>query len=199
MLCEAMGQKPGHYESPEWKEFINKSISEILLKSEDVDCSKTTKSKSVNTDTPKVKRARTVDNNQLGKSSKKDDSTSTDKTLLPTSASIERLKSYIVKCGMRKIWKRELADLTEREALRKLQAILHDELGMEGKPSLEKCRKIREQRDFQAEIDAIRESNGQPIANDDDNSGGRSKRRVGAAPKILPQAHLDLSKYGDEE
>lgn len=44
---------------------------------------------------------------------------------------IDRLKSYVAKCGVRKAWKRELDGLTAPEAIRRLEGILR-ELGMDG-------------------------------------------------------------------
>lgn len=46
-------------------------------------------------------------------------------------ASVDRLKSYVAKCGVRKVWKRELQGLSTKESIAKLESILR-ELGMEG-------------------------------------------------------------------
>ena len=67
---------------------------------------------------------------------------------------IERLKGYINKCGVRKVWKRELYDLNEKAQIARLDAILR-ELGMEGRPTLEKCKAIKERREFEEELRAL--------------------------------------------
>lgn len=71
------------------------------------------------------------------------------------SNTIERLKTFIVKCGMRRIWKRELDGLDERQQVARLEEILHKELGMEGRPTLEKCKAIKERREFEEELKAL--------------------------------------------
>ncbi len=55
------------------------------------------------------------------------------------------------KCGVHKVWKRELDGLSDEQAIAKLRQILRD-LGMEGRPSLEKCREIKARREYEAEI-----------------------------------------------
>ena len=84
----------------------------------------------------------------------------------PVDGQIDRLKSYIVKCGVRKVWygrglfaggidllrrKKELDGLSKRQSLERLQALL-GELGMEGRPTLEKCKEIKKRREFEAEM-----------------------------------------------
>ena len=64
---------------------------------------------------------------------------------------IDLLKSYIAKCGVHKIWKRELEGLSPAACITKLQAILQ-ELGIEGRPSIEKCFKIKRQREDAQEL-----------------------------------------------
>lgn len=67
---------------------------------------------------------------------------------------IDRLKGYIIKCGVRKVWKRELEGLSEKQSIGKLEQILR-ELGMEGRPTLEKCKTIKERREFEEELKAV--------------------------------------------
>lgn len=47
------------------------------------------------------------------------------------SRTMERLKSYVAKCGVRKAWKREFDGLSQKECISKLNSILSD-LGMDG-------------------------------------------------------------------
>ena len=44
---------------------------------------------------------------------------------------LDRLKSYVNRCGVRKVWKKELAGLDTTESIEKVNQILKD-LGMEG-------------------------------------------------------------------
>lgn len=73
-------------------------------------------------------------------------------------ASVVRLKGYIAKCGVRRIWKRELDGLTPREALAKLSDTLRS-LGVEGRPTLEKCKAVKRRREFEEEMSAIDTTN----------------------------------------
>lgn len=74
------------------------------------------------------------------------------------SLQIEKLKSYVFKCGVRKVWKKELEGLSESQSIAKIQSILR-ELGIEGKPSLEQCKAIKAKREFEAEMREIDASN----------------------------------------
>ncbi|KAI8848728.1 hypothetical protein BC829DRAFT_433010 [Chytridium lagenaria] len=69
---------------------------------------------------------------------------------------IERLKGYVVKCGVRKIWGVEFKGKNGRDRIAYLRNML-TELGITGRPSLELCKKIKAQREWaqeQAELDA---------------------------------------------
>lgn len=76
---------------------------------------------------------------------------------------------------MRKIWKRELEGLSERQQVAKLEEILHHELGMEGRPTLEKCKAIRAQREFKEELQALDPKNVLPT---------KLRSRRGEHPKL---------------
>ncbi|GBC07539.1 hypothetical protein RclHR1_07520003 [Rhizophagus clarus] len=68
---------------------------------------------------------------------------------------IKTLKSFINKCGVRKNWSRELADCgTDSSKIKKLKKILED-LGIEGRPTLEKCKKVKKSRELEAELKAM--------------------------------------------
>lgn len=53
------------------------------------------------------------------------------KTSAKKDGTIDRLKSYIAKCGVRRVWKKELDGLSQPQIITKLEGILRD-LGMEG-------------------------------------------------------------------
>ncbi|KAJ2089937.1 hypothetical protein IW138_003067 [Coemansia sp. RSA 986] len=72
--------------------------------------------------------------------------------------SIDNLKSYVNKCGLRKVWSKELAGMNGAQQIRHLKKILED-LGMEGRPTVEKCKKIKAKRELQAELAAMNQDN----------------------------------------
>jgi hypothetical protein len=59
----------------------------------------------------------------------------------------------VTACGVRKVWAKLFAGLSEREQISELKKILSD-LGMTGKLSLDKARQIKEQREFDQELSA---------------------------------------------
>ena len=75
----------------------------------------------------------------------------------PEEAEIKRLKSWLVKCGIRKVWFKELAPYdTTRAKVQHLKELLKN-AGMEGRFSAEKASRIREQRELQADLEAVQE------------------------------------------
>ncbi|KAI9591697.1 hypothetical protein BDF19DRAFT_499179 [Syncephalis fuscata] len=68
---------------------------------------------------------------------------------------IDTLKKYILKCGVRKQWSKELADCkTGKEQIRRLQSIL-EELGIKGRPTLDKCKQVAIKRELKAEQESL--------------------------------------------
>ncbi|XP_036594026.1 HIRA-interacting protein 3 isoform X2 [Trichosurus vulpecula] len=111
---------------------------------------------------------------------------------------VVRLKRYIRACGAHRNYKRLLGSCrSHQERLRVLKAELQD-LGLEGNPSLEKCRAVKERREEAAEMASLDVSN---IIS----SSGRSRRRNAWNPRGevgLPQEELyhrrALDSDGDE-
>jgi hypothetical protein len=63
----------------------------------------------------------------------------------------------VVACGVRKVWKKEFTNLdTPSGQIKRLNEILKD-LGMSGRPSLEKARSLRAQRELAQELSAYLE------------------------------------------
>lgn len=78
-----------------------------------------------------------------------------DDKLSPQDVEIKRLQSWLVKCGIRKVWSKELAShATARAKIEHLKDMLKD-AGMEGRFSLEKANRIREQRELKADLEAV--------------------------------------------
>ncbi|KAK9383245.1 uncharacterized protein V2V93DRAFT_364642 [Kockiozyma suomiensis] len=70
----------------------------------------------------------------------------------PLEQKIATLKFWVVKCGVRKQWTKELQPFTtQKEKLLHLQKILAD-MGMTPRYSLEKAKRIKEEREFQREV-----------------------------------------------
>ncbi|KAK9248465.1 hypothetical protein V1506DRAFT_529022 [Lipomyces tetrasporus] len=79
----------------------------------------------------------------------------------PLEQKIATLKSWVVKCGVRKQWTRELAPFnTKQDKIAHLQRILQG-LGMAPRYSLEKAKKIRERREMEAEVAQLRAEAGE--------------------------------------
>ncbi|GAN03956.1 transcriptional regulator [Mucor ambiguus] len=68
---------------------------------------------------------------------------------------VKRLKQFINKCGVRKVWAKELNDCKDTTAeISKLKAML-EELGVHGRPTLEKCEAVKKERELKAELDSL--------------------------------------------
>lgn len=75
----------------------------------------------------------------------------------PNEAEIKRLQSQLLKCGIRKLWHRELAPYdTSKAKIGHLRGMLRD-VGMEGRFSVEKARLIRERRELEADLEAVQD------------------------------------------
>ncbi|KAG8898668.1 hypothetical protein FRB99_007235 [Tulasnella sp. 403] len=79
-----------------------------------------------------------------------------DKSLDKDEEMIKRLKSFVLACGIRKKWAKELEGLNSSQQVTRLRGILAD-LGMTGRLSLEKAAKIKEKRDFEQEMEDVLE------------------------------------------
>ena len=75
----------------------------------------------------------------------------------PDTEEIRRLQGWLVKCGIRKMWARELKPYdTPKEKIRHLKGMLSD-AGMTGRFSVEKAARIREARELQADLAAVQD------------------------------------------
>ena len=123
----------------------------------------------------------------------------------PSAEEIKRLQSWLVKCGIRKVWGKELKPFnTPRAKISHLRALLAD-VGMTGRYSNEKAAQIKEARELAADIEAVKEGNerwGKGSGDegdgdgegDEDSASGRPKRRL-----VRGAANYDfLSSDGEE-
>ncbi|KAJ2539085.1 hypothetical protein EV175_006387 [Coemansia sp. RSA 1933] len=122
---------------------------------------------------------------------------------------IDNLKSYVNKCGLRKVWSKELIGMNAAQQIRHLKKLL-EELGMEGRPTVEKCKKIKAKRELQAELAAMNEDD---IINDLNDASEQedlsSRKRRSVARKEISynvdqvsdseESEADNGDAGDEE
>ncbi|KAK5094176.1 hypothetical protein LTR70_004252 [Exophiala xenobiotica] len=121
----------------------------------------------------------------------------------PNSEEIKRLQGWLVKCGIRKVWGKELKPFnTPKAKIAHLKKMLSD-VGMTGRYSNEKAAQIKEARELAADIEAVQEGNERwgkgedGSADEEDGSGkdgGRPRRRL-----VRGAANYDfLSSDGEE-
>ncbi|KAI9820873.1 MAG: hypothetical protein M1832_003506 [Thelocarpon impressellum] len=119
-----------------------------------------------------------------------------DPVLEPQEAEVKRLQSWLLKCGVRKLWHRELAAYsTPSSKIKHLKGMLK-EVGMEGRFSAEKAKQIKEERELQAEVEAVQDNAklwGDVRAEESEASGngGKPQRR-------LARGLRDLDFLGDD-
>ena len=97
----------------------------------------------------------------------------------PDTEEIKRLQGWLVKCGIRKMWHKELQPYdTTKAKIRHLKYMLSD-AGMTGRYSTEKASQIREERELKADLEAVQAGNKQwGKAGSEDEGIGRPKRRL---------------------
>lgn len=99
----------------------------------------------------------------------------------PDAEEIKRLQGWLIKCGIRKMWHRELAPYnTSKAKVVHLKKLLAD-AGMTGRYSIEKATQIKEERELQADLEAVQEGAkqwGKVESDGDDANSDRPKRRL---------------------
>ncbi|KAL8738526.1 MAG: hypothetical protein Q9181_000685 [Wetmoreana brouardii] len=111
----------------------------------------------------------------------------------PDTEEIKRLQGWLVKCGIRKMWFKELAPYdTPKAKIRHLKDMLA-EAGMTGRYSQEKATQIREERELRADLADVQAGNKQwgKVESEDEN-GGRPRRR-------LARGLQELDFLGDDD
>jgi hypothetical protein len=77
------------------------------------------------------------------------------KEVTPDDEEIKRLQGWLVKCGVRKVWGKELKPFeTPKAKIAHLKSLLTD-VGMTGRYSTEKASQIKEQRELAADLEAV--------------------------------------------
>jgi hypothetical protein len=73
----------------------------------------------------------------------------------PQEAEIKKLQSWLIQCGIRKLWHRELASCSSsQEKISHLKGMLKD-AGMTGRFSKEKAEQIKERRELEADLEEV--------------------------------------------
>ena len=98
----------------------------------------------------------------------------------PDADEIRRLQGWLMKCGIRKMWYKELAAFdTPKAKVRHLKEMLSD-AGMVGRYSTEKATEIRETRELKADLEAVQAGNkawGKEEVEEEEGTG-RPRRRL---------------------
>lgn len=147
---------------------------------------------------PKPKKRAPKANSEKPSSKRKEGSKPAKVPQQPTdldSEEIKRLQGWLVKCGIRKMWYKELAPYdTSKAKIRHLKGMLTG-AGMTGRYSQEKATQIREERELKADIEAVQAGAKQwGRVEPDEEDGGRLRRKVA---KGLQE--LDFLKDDDGE
>ena len=143
---------------------------------------------------PKPKRSRKSGSMEPKKGAKRK-KTSTEPSD-PDTEEIKKLQSWLVKCGIRKMWFRELAPYDSSKAkIRHLKEMLA-EAGMTGRYSESKAEQIKEERELRADLEAVQEGDKQWGQTTTEEAPGtsRPKRRLAKGLE-----GLDFLKDGDGE
>jgi hypothetical protein len=151
--------------------------------------------------------------------------TASSKDVSPDEEEIKRLQSWLVKCGIRKLWHRELANdkfPTSKAKIAHLKSMLTD-AGMTGRFSAEKAKSIKEARELEAELEAARDFEEQfgtggrsrrakknagmkDQGSDDDDDGDEGEKEDGdkaegakrPGGRLLPKGLVDFGDSGDD-
>lgn len=135
-------------------------------------------------------------------------------------ATIEKLKKFVRECGCKKIWSKEFSGCTTANSIIKVLKNMLRDLGIEGKPSLAKCKVIATQRELLKDCEELntnviyersekRKRNfysdntrtrtvKNKIEDDDDDEGDEELQDVEDDDK-KDGDFMDLSKYGEPE
>ena len=120
------------------------------------------------------------------------------KELTADEEEIKRLQGQLLKCGIRKVWGKELKKFeTDKAKIKHLKSMLED-VGMTGRFSAEKAKQIKDQRELAAELESAKEFNetwgSKKEGEESEEEGEAPTRSRGLKPKGL----VDFGDSGDE-
>jgi hypothetical protein len=106
---------------------------------------------------PKKRKRKSSEPADVGQKKSKASKSKADSEVDPDEAEIKRLQGWLVKCGIRKMWWKELKPYESSKAkIKHLKGMLSD-AGMTGRYSIEKATQIKEARELAADIEAVKE------------------------------------------
>lgn len=112
----------------------------------------------------------------------------------PDSEEIKRLQSQLVKCGIRKMWFKELSPYpTPKSKIKHLKQLLAD-AGMTGRFSEAKAEQIREERELRADLEAVQEGEKKWGRVEEEDGGG-----VGRGKRALAKGFEGLGFLNDDD
>jgi hypothetical protein len=112
------------------------------------------------------------------------------KDLTPDDEEIKRLQGWLLKCGIRKVWGKELKPYeTPKAKIAHLKGLLAD-VGMTGRYSVDKARQIKEQRELAADLEAVTDFDKKWGQQEDGGRKGRAKD-LGLDPSLLDDGDSD--------
>jgi hypothetical protein len=120
----------------------------------------------------------------------------------PDQIEIKKLQGWLVKCGVRKLWGKELKPYeTPKAKIKHLKDML-TEVGMIGRYSQEKANQIKEARELAADIEAVQEGAERWGKNENDDAGRGGKTDGSREPSRRlvrgAKAYDFLSSDGEE-
>ncbi|KAK0323148.1 hypothetical protein LTS16_010845 [Friedmanniomyces endolithicus] len=122
------------------------------------------------------------------------------KELSPDEEEMKRLQGWLLKCGIRKVWSKELAKFdNSKQKIKHLKSLL-DDVGFTGRYSNERATQIKEARELAAEIEAAKEFNDKWGQKKEDGDVESEEESVeDAKPRRLrPKGLVDFGDSGDE-
>jgi hypothetical protein len=148
---------------------------------------------------PKRKPKKRIDKPKDSKKRTKKTTKSSD--LDPDAEEIKRLQGWLVKCGIRKVWGKELGPYqTSKEKIRHLKGMLSD-AGMTGRYSIEKASQVREKRELEADLEAVKEGDRLWGTKDDDDEEEEEEEETTASHRQRNNRGLpnfDFIEYDSE-
>lgn len=104
----------------------------------------------------------------------------------PDAEEIKRLQGWLIKCGIRKIWHKELSPYdNSKSKIRHLRGLLAD-AGMTGRYSVDKANAIKEERELKADLEAVQEgAKHWGKVDSEGEANGKPKRRLARGLKEL--------------
>lgn len=113
----------------------------------------------------------------------------------PDEVEIKRLQSWLLKCGVRKLWHKELEPYdTPKAKIGHLKTMLTD-IGMQGRYSADKASAIKERRELEADVSALQQLN-EPA---EDSSSAESAVAPEAKRQRVQSRFVDFGDDSDEE